>query len=398
MKTASIFVVNAGSSSLKFALFRADAELARVLSGRVERIGRADAVLRVSCPGAEALPPRALAIPDHAAAVPYVLELLEQQGAAIHAVGHRVVHGGTRFSAPLLLSDGALQELAALAALSPEHMPAALSVVASLRSAYPVVPHVACFDTAFHRGLPPEAARLPIPRRYAEKGIRRYGFHGLSYAYLMEELCRVAGPEAAAGRVVLAHLGHGASLAAVRSGRCIDTTMALTPAAGLVMGTRSGDLDPGLAAHLERTEGMTPERFHHMIHAESGLLGLSETSADVRDLLSREAGDPRAQEALAVFCYQAKKWIGALAAALGGLDTLVFSGGIGENAAPIRARICAGLEFLGVALDAEANARSAEVLSAQGQPVTVRVLRTDEELYIARAVNQLLWETSQKNE
>lgn len=397
MEKSSILVVNAGSSSLKFALFRDrdhdGRELARLVSGKFERIGTEAATLQVTEPAhADKAPPsRASALPirDHAAAVPHLLELLRHHDTQIAAVGHRVVHGGARFGAPQLLSDGVLDELDALCPLSPEHMPAALSIVRALRKSYRQVPHVACFDTAFHRELPEEAATLPIPRRYSNMGVRRYGFHGLSYSYLMEELLRVEGPAKAAGRVVLSHLGHGASMAAVKGGRCVDTTMALTPASGLVMGTRSGDLDPDLLPYLFRTSGMTIERFHHMVHAQSGLLGISETSGDVRDLLSREASDPRAALALAIFCYQAKKSIGSLAAALGGIDTLIFSGGIGENAAELRARICRGLEFLGIALDEAANQKSLQRISSLESRVAVNVLRTDEELYIARAVHKV---------
>jgi acetate kinase len=234
------------------------------------------------------------------------------------------------------------------------------------------------------------AALLPIPRRLDARGVRRYGFHGLSYAFCLKEVARRHGPAAARGRVVLAHLGHGASLAAVREGRPVDTSMAFTPAAGVPMSTRAGDLDPGLVAYLARTEGMTPEAFHHMVNAESGLLGVSETSADVRDLLAREASDPRAAEALALFCYQVKKWIGAFAAALGGLDTLVFTGGIGERAPAVRARICDGLEFLGVALAPARNEAGAPCISPDGGRVTVLVVATDEEREIAETVVQLL--------
>ncbi len=232
--------------------------------------------------------------------------------------------------------------------------------------------------------MPAVAACLPIPRRYSQQGVRRYGFHGLSYAYLLEELKRQGDPAATHGRVILAHLGNGASLAAVREGRGIDTSMGFTPAAGLVMGTRSGDLDPGLAFYFARGEGLDAAQFHAMVNHESGLRGISETSSDVRDLLARESADSRAAEALALYCYQAKKWIGAYAAALSGLDTLVFSGGVGENAAPIRARICEGLEFLGLELDGERNARGAPVISADRSRVAVRVIRTDEELMIAK--------------
>ena len=231
---------------------------------------------------------------------------------------------------------------------------------------------------------------LPIPRRYEEQGVRRYGFHGLSYAYLMEELERLGGEGTARGRIVLAHLGNGASLAAVRDGKSIDTSMGFTPAAGLPMSTRSGDLDPGLAWYLARTAGMDAGEFNRMTNFQSGLLGVSETSSDMRDLLECEPHDVRAAEAVALFCYQAKKWIGAFAAALDGLDTLVFAGGIGENAAPVRARICEGLGFLGIELDERRNAAHAGLISATGGRVAVQVIRTDEELMIAKTVCRVL--------
>ena len=234
--------------------------------------------------------------------------------------------------------------------------------------------------------MPRVAKLVPIPRRFDVQGVQRYGFHDLSYAYLMEELARLDDPAASTGRVILAHLGNGASLAAVRDGHSIDTSMGFTPTAGLPMSTRSGDLDPGLVSYLARTGDITPTRFHHMVNHESGLLGVSETSSDMRDLLAREAADVRAAEAVALFCYQAKKWIGAFAAALGGVDTLVFTGGIGEHAALVRERICEGLSFLGIELDASRNAEAVGVISTDSSRVTVRVIRTDEELMIARSV------------
>jgi acetate kinase len=234
--------------------------------------------------------------------------------------------------------------------------------------------------------MPRVAKLLPIPRRFDAKGIQRYGFHGLSYAYLMEELARLGDPAAKTGRVILAHLGNGASLAAVREGQSIDTSMGFTPTAGLVMSTRSGDLDPGLAPYLARTEKMTTPQFYKMVNHESGLLGVSETTSDMRDLLAQEASDLRAAEAVALFCYQAKKWIGSFAAALGGLDTLVFAGGIGENCPAIRTRICEGLEFLGMELHEPRNSENEAVISSDTCRATVRVIRTDEELMIARSV------------
>jgi acetate kinase len=257
---------------------------------------------------------------------------------------------------------------------------------------YPTLTQVACFDTAFHRDMPRVARLLPIPRRYDDAGVQRYGFHGLSYAYLMKELRRIA-PHVAQGRVILAHLGNGASMAAVSEGNSMDTSMGFTPTAGLPMSTRSGDLDPGLLSYLSRTEGMTVDQFHSMVNQQSGLLGVSETSSDLRDLLVRERHDPRAAEAVALFCYQAKKWIGSFAAALGGLDTLVFSGGIGENSPVVRARICEGLGYLGVALDEAPNRTGAAIISKEGSGVIVRVIPTDEESEIASSVLQLLDQT-----
>ena len=251
------------------------------------------------------------------------------------------------------------------------------------------MPQVACFDTGFHRTMPRTAQIVPIPRKYWGLGIRRYGFHGLSYAYLMEELERIAGSAEARGRVVLAHLGSGASLAAVREGRCLDTTMGFTPASGLVMGTRSGDLDPSLNAFLAKAEGMTPQQFHRMVNQESGLLGVSETSADMRDLVARRETDLRAAEAFDVFCYRVKLGVGAMAAVLGGLDALVFSGGIGENSPEVRRRACEGLEFLGIALDDGRNRSGEPMISTDASPTRVRVIRTDEETVIARETIRL---------
>ncbi len=295
-----------------------------------------------------------------------------------------------RHAEPELITPGLLDELHRIGPNDPDHLPREIELIEAFRRRHPRTPQVACFDTAFHRTMPRVARVLPIPRRYDVMGIQRYGFHGLSYAYLMEELVRLGDPAATTGRVILAHLGSGASMAAVRDGRSIDTSMGFTPTAGLVMGTRSGDLDPGLAPYLSRTERMSTKRFYEMINHESGLLGVSETSSDLRDLLEKEATDVRAEEAVALFCYQARKWVGTLAAALGGLDTLVFAGGIGENAPIIRERICEGLGFVGVALDPGRNAQNASRISSDAASVAVRVIPTDEDLMIARSVVRVL--------
>jgi acetate kinase len=330
--------------------------------------------------------------PDHIACVPRLVQSLEQRVSlgAVTAIGHRVVHGGARYREPQRVDTAMLEELRRVRLLDPAHLPSEIALMETFVTKYPGVPQIACFDTSFHRGLPAVARLLPIPRRYEKQGVQRYGFHGLSCSYLMEELARVAGPVAAKGRIILAHLGNGASMSAVRDGKSIDTTMAFTPAAGLVMGTRSGDIDPGLVAWLARTEEMTPMQFDEMVNSKSGLAGVSEISSDLRELLQRERIDVRAADAIALFCYQAKKWIGALAAALGGLDTLIFSGAIGENSAVIRARICEGLEFLGIELDQERNGAHAGVISMDTSRVTARVIRTDEELYMAQSVVKLL--------
>jgi acetate kinase len=384
--TASILTLNGGSSSIRFAVFAAGREPQLRLTGAVDRIGLSSTTLRAHAPGATPLPPRRVAAGDHRTAGEVLLRWLEAQPvfASIAAVGHRVVQGGPR-AAPERVTPRLLRDLRRLAPFDPEHLPRELGLIEAVARRHPRLPQIACFDTAFHRGMPRVARLLPLPRRLAAQGVERYGYHGLSFTFLMEELRRLD-PAAASGRVILAHLGNGASLAAVHRGRSRDTSMGFTPAAGLVMGTRTGDLDPGLGYYLARTERLTAAGFQRMVSHDSGLLGVSGTSSDVRELLAREGTDSRAADALALFCYQAKKWIGAYAAALGGIDTLIFAGGIGEHAPAIRARICAGLDFLGVALHRKRNARSAALISKDSGRVAVRVIPTDEERMIARAV------------
>jgi acetate kinase len=283
-----------------------------------------------------------------------------------------------------------LAELHRISPYDPDHLPREIELIEAFRQRHPKLPQLACFDTAFHQTMPRVAKLLPIPRRFDAKGIQRYGFHGLSDAYLMEELARLGDPAATKGRVILAHLGNGASLAAVNQGKPVDTSMGFTPTAGVPMSTRSGDLDPGLVWYLARTENMTAKQFNEMSNFKSGLLGVSETSSDMRELLAGEKEDVRAAEAVALFCYQIKKAVGSFAAALGGLDTLVFAGGIGENAPPVRARICNGLEFLGIELEERHNTANDGVISSATSRVDVRVIHTDEELMIARSVCRVL--------
>lgn len=391
-KPSTILTLNAGSSSVKWALFRAGSPPVRTAAGKIERIGLPDGIVTMTDGETGHNDRRTILVGNHAASVAVLIDQLTQngKGLSLQAIGHRVVHGGSRYAEPQSLSPEVMEELHRLSPYDPEHLPAEITLIEAFGTQYPGVPQVACFDTGFHRYLPRVARLIAIPRRYEKLGIRRYGFHGLSYAYLMDELERVAGREASRGNVILAHLGNGASLAAVRDGKSIDTTMGFTPASGLPMSTRSGDLDPGLLSYLSRIEGMTTEQFHDMVNARSGLLGLSEISPDMRDLLEQESHDARAAEAVALFCYQGKKWIGAYAAALGGLDTLVFSGGIGERSSVVRARMCEGLDFLGIRLDHARNEAGAAVISDPASRVTVRVIRTDEESQIAQSVCRLL--------
>lgn len=364
-----ILAVNGGSSSVKFALFESADPPRRLLVGEVDRLA----------PGG-----------DPSDAADDLIRQLDAAGerSALSAIGHRVVHGGPKHFEPTRVDAALVADLRAAVPLDPAHLPAEIRLIELLGERFPGVPQVACFDTAFHRDLPTRARMLAIPRRYFDAGVRRYGFHGLSYEHLMAELERDH-PALAAGRVVLAHLGSGASLAAVRGGQCIDTTMGFTPAGGLVMGTRCGDLDPGVLIHLARRESLTADRLDDLVNRESGLLGVSETSADVRDLLARRATDPRAAEAVELFCYQARKFVGAMAATLGGLDALVFTGGVGEHSEQVRAEICDGLEFLNVRLDADANAGNRTNISAPGC-AAVLVVPADEESAIARAMYRLL--------
>jgi len=387
----SILTINGGSSSIKFALYEAGKPLQRGLYGKVDRIGLSGTNLTFHDPAMKQQESRNLAATDHKSAANFLIDWLEMQNhfTSVRAVGHRVVHG-MKHMQPEIVTQELLDELHRIRPYDPDHLPREIELIEAFRQRHPKLPQVACFDTAFHHTMPRVAKLLPIPRRFEAKGIQRYGFHGLSYAYLMEELARLGDASATAGRVILAHLGNGASLAAVRDGKSVDTSMGFTPTAGLVMSTRSGDLDPGLAPYLARTEQVTTKQFYEMVNHKSGLLGVSETSSDMRDLLDHETQDVRAAEAVALFCYQAKKWIGSFAAALGGLDTLVFSAGIGENCPSIRARICEGLGFLGIELNESRNAETAAVISTDASRTTVRVIRTDEELMIARSVCRIL--------
>lgn len=322
---ACILTINGGSSSIKFALFEAGESLQRIVDGAISRIGLPGAMFRVKGVNQVDNFTRSVIAPNHTAAVDVLMDWIEERirRGELTVVGHRVVHGGPKYSEPQRITTEMVQELHQLQPFDPEHLPEEILLTEAFHRRFPSLLQVACFDTAFHHNLPRVAQQLPLPRRYETRGVRRYGFHGLSYAFLMEELARVTGPQAARGRVILAHLGNGASLAAVYGGESVDTSMGLTPTGGVPMSTRSGDLDPGLVWYLSRTEKVSAREFNEMVNFQSGLLGVSETSSDMLDLLGREAQDVRAAEAVALFCYQVKKWIGAFAAALGGVETLV---------------------------------------------------------------------------
>ncbi|HEY7062748.1 MAG TPA: acetate/propionate family kinase [Chloroflexota bacterium] len=388
-----LLTINVGSSSLKAVLYRLD--LTETVEVRVaaERIGIANSSLRLTDVHGAVLLHRTDPLPDHAAALEALFTWLRGQRLddGLCAIGQRVVQGGSQYSAPTLITDTVLAVLRSLVPLDTEHLPQALGVIESLREAYPDLPQVACFDTAFHRTMPRVAQMFALPRDLWDAGVARYGFHGLSYEYIVQELRTLDG-SAADGRVIVAHLGNGASMAAIHHGVGVDTTMGLTPTGGLVMSSRSGDLDPGVLLYLMESRGLDAAALTRLLNKEAGLRGVSGSSGDMQDLLAREATDPRAAEAVALFCYQARKFAGALTAALGGLDTLVFTAGMGEHAPAIRARICDGLQYLGLALDAERNAAHAPIISSDASRVVVRVIPTDEDLMIARHTYRLIAE------
>ena len=389
-----LLTINTGSSSLKAALYRMWEGAKETLELRAEasRIGDRGGGLRLADARGETLDERQDGLPDHATALDALLSRLRDRGLDrddFAAVGHRIVHGGDRYREPQRVAPEVLADLRALAPIDPNHLPQAIAAIEAVARAYPTVPQVVCFDTSFHSRMPRVARLYALPRALAEEGVVRYGFHGLSYEYVVGELRRVD-REAADGRLVVAHLGNGASMAAIRGGVGLDTTMGFTSTSGLVMGTRSGDLDPSVPLFLLKERCLTPTEVSDLVNKQAGLLGVSETSADMQDLLEREAYDGRAAEAVALFCYQAKKFLGALVAALGGLDALVFTGGIGEHAAPVRERVCESLEFLGIRLDPDRNAAHAPVISSDAAAVTVRVLPTDEDLMVARHTRRLI--------
>lgn len=391
--SSRILTLNGGSSSIKFALFDSSvAAPTRVLEGEIQGIGSSSATFRLYDLVKKDQSIRTISAPTRQGAADILMDWADDKFGqdALAAVGHRIVFGGTRYRSPERITPEMLDELKRLRAFYPAHLPEEIGLIEAFARRLPGLLQIACFDTGFHRDLPRVAQMMAIPRRYEALGVRRYGFHGLAYEYLVQELSRVAGTETADGKVILAHLGSGASLAALSGRKSVETSMGFTPTSGIPMGTRSGDLDPSLFSYLSLSEGIGAKGFSEMMNDQSGLRGISETSSDMRELLAAEAGDIRAAEAIALFCYQIKKCIGAFAAVLGGLDTLIFSGGIGERSAVIRSRICEGLEFLGVELGEGANAANEGIISQPRSKVSVRVMQANEEQTIAVAVARLL--------
>jgi acetate kinase len=382
-----ILVLNAGSSSLKFSAFAVGGGAA-LAHGQVSGIGATPKFVLHGADGSKIDQQQLDASTNQEEALGVVLDRCAARfgGSRAVAVGHRVVHGGVKFASPVRIDDAVLAELEALVPLAPLHQPHHIAVIRAVARRAPALPQVACFDTAFHRTQPEVAQAFALPRRYTDEGVRRYGFHGLSYEYIASALPGID-PRAAAGRTVVAHLGNGASLCAMLGGKSVATTMSFTPVDGLVMGTRSGALDPGALLYLMTRHGLSAEQLEHLIFNESGLLGVSGISGDMRELLA--STDTRAAEAVELFVYRLGREIGSLAAALGGLDALVFTGGIGENAPAIRARVCRAAAWLGVTLDDAANAAGGPRIS-RGEGVAAWVVPTNEELVIATSTRKVL--------
>ncbi|MDB5958971.1 MAG: Acetate kinase [Massilia sp.] len=381
--TSTMLAINAGSTSIKFALYRYP-ELELLSNGEVSGIGGAASTFMTQDALAHPVV-RQFAIPEQVTAVQVMVDCLLAHAAfdSIVCVVHRIVHGGAALRSTCELTDAVLMALYQDRAADPEHMPQELRLVEAARRHLPLARQIACFDSSFHATMPAVASMLPVPRRYFDAGIMRLGYHGISCEFLMRQLRTLEGPAVADGKVILAHLGGGASVTAVEHGRSVDTTMGLTPSGGIVMSTRSGDIDPGFAWHCARTEHMSAAALNHMLSQESGLRGISGSTGDMAELVARETSDSCAAQAVALFCYQARKAIGAMAAALGGLDVLVFAGGIGEHGAAVRARICARLAHLGVRLDEQKNRGGEALISAPDSRVVVRIIATDEQWMLA---------------
>jgi acetate kinase len=395
---ARILTMNCGSATLKAAIYEAGAQEKMVLSINVDRADSSDGNVTIADSGGKLLLDTAVERGDPDAALKVVFDWLGKHGdlADLAAAGHRIVHGGAQFTEPRRATPEFLTELKKLVPLDPDHLPEAIAGIRFISQKLPDLPQIACFDTAFHSKLPTVARMYALPRRFYDEGVRRYGFHGLSYEYVLQELRSMDGA-LADGRAIIAHLGNGASMVALHGGSSVDTSMGFTPLEGLVMGARSGDVDPGALLYLLQQKKIPADELSKELNKQSGLLAVSGSSEDMRDLLQKSPSDPHAAEAVELFCYRAKKYIGAYAAALGGLDLLAFTGGIGEHAAPVREKICAGLEFLGIQLDPQRNHVHAPLISRSDARVKVRVIETNEDLMIVRHVRTALGWTQPKN-
>jgi len=383
-----ILVCNSGSSSLKFSVYETDGSAEQeITAGAFEEIGGPSSAFTIKKPGNSTK----INIPDHTHAARILVDFLHSydfQG-QIKAIGHRIVHGGRDFVQPCRIEENVLGKLESFIPFAPDHLPQELSIIRQLEKAFPGIPQVACFDTAFHRTMPLRTQRFALPTSLYDEGVIRYGFHGLSCEYVISKL-REQDNRMVNGRIIIAHLGNGASMTAVRGGISIETTMGFTPAGGLIMSTRSGDLDPGVLVYLQREKKLTAAAINAMINRQAGLLSLSEFSSDMKILLEHAPTDERASLAVELFCYQSRKFIGALAAALEGLDLLIFTGGIGEHAPQIRENICRRLSFLGIHLNTPRNEDNTDIISAADSSVQVRVIQANEELMIARHTQRIL--------
>lgn len=386
-----VLTVNCGSSSIKFSLYALGASARRVFSGQCDGFGLGSGRCHVQTDDGAVLFQSSESLADHESALRKILNWLGRHplGSRIDAIGHRIVHGGAKFTEPVVISPEVEGALGDLRQLDPEHLMPELRAIEIAKERFPRPVHVACFDTSFHRQMPALAQMYPLPRNLREQGVIRYGFHGLSFEFLIQQLAAEAGPDAAKGRVVIAHLGGGASIAAIKGGRSVDTTMGYMPNGGLMMGTRSGDLCPGVLMHLLLDDGLSPKEVNDLVNFQSGLLGVSGLSHDMKELLRVAPTHPNAAEAIELFSYTAKKHLASMIAVLGGVDTLIFSGGIGERAPTVRQMICEGLGFLGIILDPNRNTQNAPIISPDGSPVTARVMATNEEVVIARAAGRI---------
>ena len=393
-----LLTINGGSSSIKYALYEIKKPLNQLFSGEMDGIGRGKTKVRFLQLHSEQNHDFEIFVADHTAAAEWLINWLkkETEFIKITAIGHRIVQG-MEHTTPEIITNKLLEQLKKISAFDPEHLPSEIKLIEVFKKHYPHLNQVACFDTSFHTKMPDVAQLVPIPSKYKNKGIKRYGFHGLSYSYLLKEFERLEGSKKAKGKIIIAHLGSGASLAAIKNGKSLDTTMGFTPASGLTMSTRTGDIDPGIAWHLQKFEKLTPAQFNHLVNHESGLLAISETTGDMQQLIKIQFEDKRAAEAIDFFCYQCIKWIGAFTAVLSGLDTIIFSGGIGENAPEIRERIIKGLQFLGVKINASKNLKNESIISSDSSKIEVRVLKTNEELMIAKLVCDILDHSKKKD-